>query len=460
MPRHSEDRNTARRRWLLLLAVLAGASPCQAFVTTHPPLVPKMATTTSLHGVRSFWKRGLAKVQAPFQRSRQPLEQSTPPEDETTVQRVLQHAATEVRFQTAHPMMAVTSDGEAVAQEPAVPSTSRTATAERRRTFHSDEPLYVLPPETANASLSKLEAEFRDMLGHFANHSMRDLYALKDPRMRTLFQGVAASANERAVYRAFEVLYQDLLPLRMAGRLVYQRLSKLMETSLAEREDQIATVVARTGLDPIEVEEARIVFFEVTSNLNHDTYLTPAQLEATRLFQTVHERLQFETAAAVVSRLDRHGQGKIGLADFLIGLHECAEEQCRIEDDCYPLEVIHVLLEEIDEMENPTASVETFEKFENRRAKEVRYEARYDEMVEIFRGWKGIVPKRKNPNRKWEVVQGCFVGAENQAVVDALRIVFVDYAALRVAAEVILSLAASLLKVKAVPPRPPQQDEG
>jgi hypothetical protein len=380
---------------------------------------------------------------------------------ETTVQRVLQHAAAaEVRLQ-AQPTLVVSGDAEA-ARELAVSSTasSLTVTAERRRSFHSDEPLYVLPPETGNGSLSKLEAEFRDMLGHFAHYSMRDLYALKDPRMRTLFQGVAASANERAVYRAFEILYQDLLPLRMAGRLVYQRLSKLMEASLAEREEQIATIVARTGLDPLEVEEARIVFFEVTSNLNHDAYLTPAQLEATRLFQTIHERLQFETAAAVAARLDRHGQGKIGLADFLIGLHECAEEQCRIEDDCYPLEVIHVLLEEIDEIENPTASVETFEKLENRRAKEFRYEARYNEMVEIFRGWKGLVPQRKNPNRKWEVVQGCFVGAENQAVVDALRIVFLDYSALRVAAEVILSLAASLLKAKAVPPRPPQQDEG
>ena len=331
-------------------------------------------------------------------------------------------------------------------------SNSKPSLVQRRRlNFQSDDPLYVLPHRT-KGSMNRLEEEFHDMLSHFSNYSMRDLYALRDPRMRTLVHGVAASGDDVAVYRAFEILFEDLMPLRVAGRLVFQRLKSMMDKCIQEREEQITHVVDVTGLDARDVEEARIVFFEVASKLNHDVYLTPEQLTATRMFHSIHDRLNLESPSALVQKLDRHGNRKIGLEDFLIGLHQCAEDQCELEqNECYALEVVHYLLEEIDSMENPMELETKTAKLAAREAKELKHVLRYNEMVEIFKGWKDQVPwlwDKENPGRKWEVVQGCFVGAENEKVVDALRIVYVDYAPLRVAAEFIISLAASLLNLK------------
>lgn len=319
----------------------------------------------------------------------------------------------------------------------------------RRLNFQSDAPLYILP--SREGQLSRLEIEFRDMLAHFSNYSIRDLYALKDPRMRTLVHGVAASGDDMEVYRAFEILFEDLLPLRVAGRLVFKQLRAMMDRCIQEREQQIERVVQETALDPREVEEARIVFFEVASKLNHDVYLTPEQLTATRMFHTIHRRLNLDSPSDLVQKLDRQGNRKIGLEDFLIGLHKCAEDQCEIEqNECYALIVVHDLLEEIESMEDPVELETKTSKVIDREAKELKYVMRYNEMVDIFKGWKTEVPGLwEKSGRKWEVVKGCFVGAENQKVVDALRIVYVDYSPLRVAAEFILSLASSLLGVKA-----------
>ena len=364
----------------------------------------------------------------------------------------LSHVETNpMQYATHHPSENIEDEEEQdTTAPPAAKEEEEDSVVRRRRlNFQSDDPLYILPSRVGQ--MSRLETEFRDMLAHFSNYSMRDLYALKDPRMRTLVHGVAASGDDKEVYRAFEILFEDLLPLRVAGRLVFKQLRAMMDRCIQEREEQIEHVAQATALDPRDIEEARIVFFEVASKLNHDVYLTPEQLTATRMFYTIHRRLNVESPSELVQKLDRQGNRKIGLEDFLIGLHQCAEDQCEIEqNECYAIQVVHELLEEIDAMENPMEFETKTSKIIAREAKELKYVMRYDEMVEIFRSWKTEVPGLMDKSgRKWEVVQGCFVGAENQKVVDALRIVYVDYSPLRVAAEFILSLASSLLGVKA-----------
>jgi hypothetical protein len=44
-----------------------------------------------------------------------------------------------------------------------------------------------------------------------------------------------------------------------------------------------------------------------------------------------------------------------------------------------------------------------------------------------------------------DVIRGCFVGAENEAVVSALKIVYVDYSALRVAGDLIFGIVSSFM---------------
>ena len=83
--------------------------------------------------------------------------------------------------------------------------------------------------------LSKLEQEFRDMITCFSGYTEEDILSIPNPRLRALYDGVVASAYEPAVYRSFEVLFEDLGPLRVAGRMIFGKLKKIGRASCRER---------------------------------------------------------------------------------------------------------------------------------------------------------------------------------------------------------------------------------
>jgi hypothetical protein len=69
---------------------------------------------------------------------------------------------------------------------------------------------------------------------------------------------------------------------------------------------------------------------------------------------------------------------------------------------------------------------------------------RYVEMVKSLVGWGQNVPGGKG---QWlDVLPGCFVGGRNQKVVDTLKIVYMDYSALRMARDTIYSLMSKLIQ--------------
>ena len=137
-------------------------------------------------------------------------------------------------------------------------------------------------PEIHNRTLTKTEVEFRELLGDFAHFSERDILSVPSPRMRILFEGVKASAGEPAVYRSFEVLFTDFLPIRVAGRLIYKKLLNVMEESQALRRQQVETVSKQTGLPQEEVDMLRIAFLSIAQE-NHykdgQVFLSKKQLE-------------------------------------------------------------------------------------------------------------------------------------------------------------------------------------
>ena len=67
-------------------------------------------------------------------------------------------------------------------------------------------------------------------------------------------------------------------------------------------------------------------------------------------------------------------------------------------------------------------------------------------MVNKFKEWEDFVPKGEG--RRLDILRGCFVGAENEKVVKALKIVYVDYSALRMAGDLIFSLMTALVSGK------------
>jgi hypothetical protein len=324
-----------------------------------------------------------------------------------------------------------------------------------RQLHGSTDSLYSLPPVPENRRLTKLEVEFRDLLEHFTNYTESDLLSLRDPRMRTLFRGVAASAVEPPVYRAFEVLYEDLYPLRLAGRLVYKMLKELMVKSQHERESEVAFVVNETGLAGDDVEATRLAFVSVAAELNGDAYLTRNQLERIEVLTDVAVNiLNYESVEDLLDRLEqyshsisasdakrhphRHPHGKLSFTDLIVGLQRCAEEMCGLEA-CNPAAVMQQIMLDINSHPPTAVNVALDEK---RR----KFSDRYDEMLTQFVKWEQVMPD--GDGRRMDVVKGCFVGARNQPVVDALRIVYVDFSPLRVAGDIIFKLVSGVMRAR------------
>jgi hypothetical protein len=75
-----------------------------------------------------------------------------------------------------------------------------------------------------------------------------------------------------------------------------------------------------------------------------------------------------------------------------------------------------------------------------------KFSKRYDDMVISFGDWEQYMPEGEG---RWlEVLRGCFVGAKNDAVVKALKIVYCDYSALRLAGDTIYGIMVKLIKKK------------
>lgn len=297
--------------------------------------------------------------------------------------------------------------------------------------------------QPAKRPLTRLETEFRGMLLHFTNYTQADIMAISDPRQRALFEGIAASAVCVPVYRAFEILFEDLAPLRLAGRVVFRRLSQFMTESLKQKHVELEFILNTTGVlrsDVRQLEEIRLMFVSTASQWNGAPHLTLEQVaDSGILTMAATQVLGFETLDDLLNQLDADQDGKLTFVELMTGLWKCSEQFCGIEH-CNPQAVLHNLLLELNERPiqmNPDMRLNK------------KFSDRYDDMVTSFVQWEHLLPEPKpDESRRMQVIRGCFVGAKVPEVVNALRIVYCDYAGLRVAGDIIFKLVRSRLSHK------------
>lgn len=307
--------------------------------------------------------------------------------------------------------------------------------------------LYKPPEKAKSRHLNELEEEFRNMLLHFSNYTQADVLSIVDPKMRFLFEGIAASAHSEPVYRAFEILFEDLLPLRLAGRVLFRKLRKFMNRSVAAQAEDIAIISQRTGLsnqfEREKLEELRLLFLTTASKLNKSNRLTADQLRETGILSDVATRvLSFESTEELIAHIDLEGTGKLGFVELITGLWDCVTEVCGV-GQCDPQKLLFEVLLDLNRS-MPAADIDLGES-----TKDQQNRRRYDDMVTAFIEWKEYLPEKQKgetEGRRMEIVRGCFVGAEIPEVVNALRIVYMDYRPLRFAGDVIFSLVSNRMK--------------
>jgi hypothetical protein len=277
-----------------------------------------------------------------------------------------------------------------------------------------------LPPMNTTR-MSKFEIEFRELLEGML-HTPQEIESVANPRLRAIYDGVAASYHEPEVYRAFEVLYEDYMPLRVAGRIIYRKLNRIIEESQQDREEQVQTVLETTNLPVDRIQASWKYFGQLAGGRT-----IPIQKVKSCIAEGVVELLGFDSVDRMIERLDPEKKGELRFSDLICGLHRCAVEHS-------------IPFEELLQFEPSECMPESLTNDHKRKEK---YNRKYDDMIETFAGWKDFIPLGEG--RRLDVLRGCFVGSENPKVVQALRIIYVDNSALRMSGDWIFKLVSTLM---------------
>ena len=404
---------------------------------------------------------------------------------------------------------------------------------------------------------SPTESEFMNLISTFQSYSDRDIQSLSTTstrylhyeqpsdeqhntkrsrrnkkrtkedgiRYRTLYSGVQAASLEPEVLRAFIVLFEDYMPIRLAGRRIYRHLNSVMEEVREERMGEMnrAREICTNWNCSINVnidgrEEVNILEY---ARQIWDTMMDESLLFENSLDSDFEEEQSQEGGVISLPQLAELGIDKVLIQDGMIANNASElesivrktslEEELEIEmyynpkkkykshkeevpeDDGEYLEMtfpifMRVLYQYAQQTEgnihDSKNMCELLQKMEQKvldhrsssglndkditttlaskavlsgnNRKRARFSKRFDEYVSTFQLWERKFLQHDNSEntelgeqeeelpRRFEILKGCFVGARNERNVAALKIVFMDYAALRVGGDLIFQLMSKI----------------
>jgi hypothetical protein len=289
-------------------------------------------------------------------------------------------------------------------------------------------------PRTNHQQMSKFEIEFLELLEGIL-YTESEIEAVVNPRMRAIMEGISASYYEPAVYRAFEVLYEDYVPLRIAGRMVYRRLRDVMEESKEYKQSQLKAVIETTGISRTEAESCWSTFIRIS-----ESQKLSVQKLKTFMGMTTCEYLDVETLTEAVDRICPNEEcDSLSYEQLMVGLLNSASE--KVSRDAEQRPEANFLQQVLDK--HLVLQAEVLDFSSQLDAKRRKYNDRYNDMLEQFGRWKAYIPDGEG--RRLDILRGCFVGSENPAVVEALRIIYVDYSALRISGDWIFKVVSTIM---------------
>ena len=250
---------------------------------------------------------------------------------------------------------------------------------------------------------------------------------VEDPRLATILRGVRAVRDDEKVRRAFEILYCDIAPIRLAGELVFRQLKKVTDKQLMDVDPVL--VQSLESFDAADVVAARQLFKAMDQD--GDNKLTRDELLRFGLLRSLGQCdncscNKVDTCQSLdrfVQEVDHDGSGHISFLDFMLRAGRALYLDTSVD-------LTSVLRPRSKAADN------------------------FDKMVEEFAFWsrqRRTYYGNDNPEvavetRLATVLDGCFAGAEDRHVVAALRVVFEDYDSLRVCADLIFKIMRSTAK--------------
>jgi hypothetical protein len=292
-------------------------------------------------------------------------------------------------------------------------------------------------PMVNRSHMTALEIEFRQLLEGIL-YTKDEMESVLNSRFRAILKGIAASYYEPPVYRAFEVLYEDYIPLRIAGRLVYQKLREAMEKSKEFQREQLEAVVRVTGMSLSDARSCWSSFLRLTES---------QKLPIDRLESMLGPRVlgflncDIDDGNGAMAKLNPTDKDSLSFEELVCGLHRYGSKGDGVSSDRLPA---NILQDVMDEMGNSYSLI--LSSSSGLDKKREKYNRRYDEMLEQFGEWKEFIPDGEG--RRLDILRGCFVGSENPYVVEALRIIYVDYRALRLSGDWIFNVVSTLISIQ------------
>jgi len=308
-----------------------------------------------------------------------------------------------------------------------------------------DKPLpNSIPGEDTLSKLSSLEQEFYSMMRVFSYYTPKDISSISSPSYRALYEGVSAGSTEPLVMNAFAIIYSDLMPIRIAGRMIFKHLRNVMDKNIQQRTEEEERVMNETGLSIDAVDDGRRMFMAAlgSGSSGDEGSLTMTELIDSGIVETVVEIMEYESFGEFVREMEQDEDEKINFEKFMVGLQKCAlmknskTDNSLCDVSCDLEEVLSVTAQRI-------APIEAKKKEMTLSQRKKKYSDRYDEMVESFEEWESLVTS--GDGRMIQVLEGCFAGAKNEKIVNALKIVYMDYSALRVGGDLVFKLMGKLV---------------
>jgi len=174
---------------------------------------------------------------------------------------------------------------------------------------------------SAVSAPSKYTQRFDAMVDDFRKHRPQEIDLVDDPRFRELLHSCRSALDDTKVVLAFQVLYEDLAPVRIGGDLIFRKLDRAVQDVRGSESKAPSTrAIVQDAAAAALVEEKRLAYDASTKEyLAALAWPQPIvdEFVARVAAEVERETLALAAARRVFEAVDADGSGALGKSELV-----------------------------------------------------------------------------------------------------------------------------------------------